>query len=54
MNDQILQVNNIPVENIDRDTFVDTLKENDDLHLKIKQGNEEKEIKFKLNAFIKS
>ena len=54
MNDQILMVNNVPIEKIDLDKFVENLKANDDLLLKIKRGNEEKEIKFKLNIFIKS
>lgn len=51
MNDQIVEVNNIPVKNIDLDTFVEKLKPNDNLRLKIKQGNEEKEIQFKLKVF---
>ncbi|WP_330442385.1 PDZ domain-containing protein [Flavobacterium sp. C4GT6] len=54
MDDEILEVNNIPVENIDLDHFVDKLRANDVLNLKVKQGDEEKEIKFKLNVFIKS
>lgn len=54
MNDQILQINNIPVAKIDLDKFVDKLKANDVLLLKIKRGNEEKEIKFKLNVFLKA
>ncbi|MUV02995.1 hypothetical protein GN157_04670 [Flavobacterium rakeshii] len=54
MNDQILQVNNIPVKNINLDEFLDSLKVNDDLLLKIKQENEVKDIKFKLKVFIRS
>lgn len=54
MNDQIIQVNNVPVEKIDLDQFVEKLKANDVLLLKIKRGNEEKEIKFKLSVFLES
>ncbi|WP_396148109.1 PDZ domain-containing protein [Flavobacterium sp.] len=54
MNDQIIQVNNVPVEQIDLDKFVDKLKANDILKLKIKRDGEAKEIKFKLNVFLKS
>lgn len=54
MNDEIIEVNNVEVEKIDLDKFVGKLKPNDHIHLKIKRGNEEKEIKFKLNVFLKS
>lgn len=54
MNDQVIEVNNIPVEKMDLDKFTDKLKANEELHLKIKRENEEKEIKFKLNVFMKS
>jgi len=54
MNDEILQINNIQVEKIDLDTFVENLEANDILLLKIKQENGEKEIEFKLNVFIES
>ncbi|MCZ8169291.1 PDZ domain-containing protein [Flavobacterium sp.] len=52
-NDQILEINNIPVEQIDRDKYVNNLKANDVLNLKIKRDGVEKEIKFKLNVFLK-
>lgn len=54
MNDQILKINNISVEQIDLDKFVDTLKANDVLNLKIKRDDEERDIKFKLNVFLKA
>jgi len=54
MNDQILEINNVPVEKIDLDEFVGKLRANDRLRLKVKQANKEKEIEFKLNVFIKS
>lgn len=54
MNDQIIQVNNVPVEKIDLDKFVEELKANDVLLLRIKRGNEEKEIKIKLTVFLES
>lgn len=54
MNDQVLEVNNIPVEKIDIDKFTEKLKVNEELHLKIKRENEVKKIKFKLNVFIRS
>lgn len=54
MNDEIVQINNIPVEKIDLDTFTNNLKANDVLRLKIRRGEEESEIEFKLNVFLKS
>lgn len=54
MNDQILEINNIPVEQIDLDKFVDKLKANDVLKLKLKRDNEEWEVRFKLNVFLKA
>jgi predicted aspartyl protease len=54
MNDEILQINNVPVENIDIDMFSNKLKANDVLRLKIKRGEEEKDIEFRLNVFLKS
>jgi hypothetical protein len=54
LNDQILQINNIPIDKIDLDKFVDKLKASDVLLLKIKRGNEDMEIKFKLNVFFKT
>lgn len=54
MNDEILQINNMPVEKIDLDAFVENLKANDVLLLKIKRGTEEKDIELKLNVFLKS
>jgi C-terminal processing protease CtpA/Prc len=54
MNDQILKINNISVEQINLDKFVDKLKANDVLNLKIKRDDEERDIKFKLNVFLKT
>jgi hypothetical protein len=54
MNDEIFEINNIPVNKINIDDFVKGLKANDILRLKIKQNNEEKEIEFKLKVFIKA
>lgn len=54
MNDQILEINNIPVEQIDLDKFMDKLNANDVLKLKLKRDDEEWEVKFKLNVFLKS
>lgn len=54
INDQIIEINSVSVEKINIKDFVDKLKENDTLLLKIKQGNEVKEISFKLDIFIKS
>lgn len=54
VNDQILEINNIPVEQIDLDKFVKKLKAKDILKLKLKRDDEEKEIKFELNVFLKA
>ncbi|WP_026704668.1 PDZ domain-containing protein [Flavobacterium soli] len=54
MNDQIIEVNNVPVEKIDLDKFVEDLKANDSLHLRIKREDKKIELKLKLNVFIKS
>lgn len=54
MNDQILKINNILVGQIDLNKFVDKLKANDVLNLRIKRDGEEKEIIFKLNVFLKT
>lgn len=54
MNDQILTINDIPVEQIELDKFVDKLKEKDVLNLKIKRDREEKEVKIILDVFLKA
>ena len=54
MNDEIVQINNVPVEKINLNAFTNNLKANDILRLKIKRGEEESEIEFKLNVFLKS
>lgn len=54
MNDQILEIDNVPVEKIELKKFVNKMKPNDVMLLKIKQGSKEREVKFKLDFFIKT
>jgi hypothetical protein len=53
MNDQVLEINNVKVEKIDFEKFVNKLKKNKKLKLKIKRDGKEWEIKFKLNVIVK-
>ena len=51
INDEIIKINGVSVKNINFDNFVNSLKLNDKLILKIKRDNEIKEINFRLNTF---
>lgn len=54
INDEIIEINYVSVKDIDFDKFVNSLKANDKLIIRIKRENEVKEVNFKLNIFIKS